>query len=127
LDELARFLCGRKLRVLSFCNTQVWGGPNKERLTFDLTALEELRIVDCPALVDDTEFVSQDGTEFISQLVQASRPTALKSLIFARRFGFRLGTSNMPCSLQTMKNVFFITSPCLVDLSLTWGFGVWGE
>ncbi|KAJ7698514.1 hypothetical protein B0H14DRAFT_3036764 [Mycena olivaceomarginata] len=76
LDELARFLCGRKLRVLSFCDgTHVAKSSNfTERQTFDLTALEELRIVDCPELVNDTEFVPQ--------LLQASRPTALKSLAF---------------------------------------------
>jgi hypothetical protein len=117
-DKLARFLCGRKLRVLSFWNTHVWGELNEERLTFDLTALEELRVVGCcPAFFDSTEFVSQ--------LVEASRPTALKSLTFAGRFS--LGTSNAPCSLQTIENILLIANPCLVNLSLIWDFYVWGE
>ncbi|KAJ7808179.1 hypothetical protein B0H14DRAFT_2870954 [Mycena olivaceomarginata] len=118
LDELARFLCGRKLRVLSFCDgTHVAKSSNfTERQTFDLTALEELRIVDCPELVNDTEFVPQ--------LLQASRPTALKSLAFVGRFDPET-RNTVPCSLQTMESVLFITSPCLVNLSLTWDFYVW--
>ncbi|KAJ7765523.1 hypothetical protein B0H14DRAFT_3895252 [Mycena olivaceomarginata] len=101
-NELARFLCGRKLRVLSFCNTHVWGEPNEECLTFDLTTLEELRV-----------------------LVEASRPAMLKSLTFAGRFS--LGTSNAPCSLQTRENILLIVNPCLVNLSLIWDFYLWGE
>ncbi|KAJ7814622.1 hypothetical protein B0H14DRAFT_2849996, partial [Mycena olivaceomarginata] len=109
-DKLARFLCGRKLRVLSFCNTHVWGELNEERLTFDLTALEELRVVSCcPEFFNNTEF-------------HPGRP-ALKSLTFAGRFS--LGTSNAPCSLQTIENILLIANPCLVNLSLIWDFYVW--
>ncbi|KAJ7364347.1 hypothetical protein DFH08DRAFT_949949 [Mycena albidolilacea] len=117
-DQLARFLCGRKLRVLSFCSTHVWDEPNEEDLTFDLTSLEELRVVGC-----SPDFF--DNTEFVSQLVEASRPAALKSLTFAWRFG--LGASIAPCSLQTMENILLIANPCLVNLSLIWDLYVWGE
>ncbi|KAJ7361423.1 hypothetical protein DFH08DRAFT_1074412 [Mycena albidolilacea] len=106
-DELATILraCG-KLRVLSFSATEVddtiLPEINRGRPTFNLTALEDLRVAGC----DGSELEEFD---FLSQLVEASRPTELKSLTFAYNEGQWA---------NSMGKLLRLASPCLVNLTL---------
>jgi hypothetical protein len=106
-DELATFLraCG-KLRVLSFSATEVDDAIlpeiNRGRPTFNPTALEDLRVAGC----DGSELEEFD---FLSQLVEASRPTELKSLTFAHNEGQWA---------NSMGKLLRLASPCLVNLTL---------
>ncbi|KAF7347575.1 hypothetical protein MVEN_01514100 [Mycena venus] len=111
-DELATLLgtCA-KLRVLSFRDTDVDEGlglDNGKRPKFNLTALEELRVIEC----GDTEFAEFD---FLVQLVEASRPNELKSMTFAQGFDFG---GDEPCSLLAMDKLLRLAAPSLVDLTI---------
>jgi hypothetical protein len=125
--RLARFLhASGKLRVLSLGNISVGRKRHLELPTFDLTALEDLRVIECADVFDDESGFDGPDPDFLAQLVEASRLTELKSLksvTFAGGFVLR----SEPCSLQVMQKILFSTNLYLTNLSLIVDSLVWGE
>ncbi|KAJ6575325.1 hypothetical protein B0H19DRAFT_1372151 [Mycena capillaripes] len=120
-DELARLLatCG-SLRALSFRGVQAedfgldlgledeWTPPptvSRELLAFDLTALEELEVIECGD--PDRE------SDYLVQMIEKSQPTGLKSLTFTEGFA-----GEEPCSLTAMDKLLRLAASSLVNLSL---------
>jgi hypothetical protein len=80
---------------------------SRERPTFDLTALEELRV---------TEYGFRNPEfDFLLQLVKESPPTELKSLTLAKSLDFVGGG---PFSIPAMEQLLRLAGPSLVNFSV---------
>ncbi|KAJ7651746.1 hypothetical protein DFH06DRAFT_1331697 [Mycena polygramma] len=123
-DELATLLaaCG-KLRLLTLSNTKAdafeldYGSedewlprtPTDRKPTFDLTALEELVVVNCGDPKDP-------DSDFLVRMVEHSQPTGLTSLAFT--FTGKTYDREKPCSIRATERLLCLASPSLVNLSL---------
>lgn len=124
-DEFAQLLtaCG-SFRVLLLRNVKAedwdlsssgseneWKPPklDRERLAFDLTALEELTVVECEPEDPESE------SDYLVQMIEKSQPTGLKSLTFGDSDGYG---SEEPCSMIAMDKLLRFATPSLVSLSL---------
>ncbi|KAF7347577.1 hypothetical protein MVEN_01514400 [Mycena venus] len=113
--ELAMLLgaCGQ-LRVLSFFETNfsslysLINAVDREHYTFDLTALQELRVKECGTYDRGPDF------DILVKLVEVSRPAKLKSLTFAGCFD----DADRPCSILAVNKLVGLAAPSLVNVSL---------
>ncbi|KAJ7619229.1 hypothetical protein DFH06DRAFT_1342086 [Mycena polygramma] len=123
-DELATLLaaCG-KLRLLTLSNTKAdafeldygsedeWSPrtPTGRKPTFDLTALEELVVMNCGDPKDP-------DSDFLIRMVEHSQPTGLKTLAFT--FTESTFGREKPCSIRATERLLCLANPSLVNLSL---------